>query len=95
MLIETIDRVQDDIFTNPIMCGHIDFKDITQSILNDYAITPIYEIYEPIRRNTAATITLALMKAYHIDKDATVLILPTDHQITKKNLFLIDIKKQL
>ena len=48
---------------------------------------------EPMRKNTAACIAYASFKIQQIDKDAVIVVTPSDHLILKENQFLDVIKK--
>lgn len=52
-------------------------------------------LLEPYRRNTAPCIAYASSKIYHKDKDATIVVTPSDHYITNEKLFLETISAAL
>ncbi len=70
---------------NIIILTNIAYKDMVMKDIPEIDESQI--LCEPIRRNTAACIAYA---AYHIaskDKDATMVVAPSDHYIRRKSLF--------
>ncbi|NNC73858.1 MAG: mannose-1-phosphate guanylyltransferase/mannose-6-phosphate isomerase, partial [Sphingomonadaceae bacterium] len=85
MLGETLDRVGGDLFGEPLLVGGVAQADM----LGEYEATLILE---PVARNTAAAIALA---ALSLPRDATMLVMPSDHVIADRDAFMAAIAKAL
>ncbi len=68
-----------------VVTSHI-YKDLVKEHLPQIPDDNI--LLEPYRRNTAPCIAYAASKIYHKNKDATMVIAPSDHFITNEPLFL-------
>ncbi len=68
-----------------------DYDDLVKEQLPDMTDSQILK--EPVRRNTAPCIAYACDKIYAKDKDATIIVVPSDHLILKENDYLEIIKK--
>lgn len=59
------------------------------------AISPNQVLLEPMRRNTAPCIAYAVNRIKAINKDANIVVAPSDHLILKEDEFISTIKKGL
>lgn len=75
MMIETIRRCDDPIFTAPIISTNITYHDTVERILDAHKINPQSVIYEEDFRNTCAAIRLVCQK----NTGTRMLFLPCDH----------------
>lgn len=62
------------------------YFDLVKEQLTDLPVENI--LCEPLRKNTAPCIAYAASKIYHLNKDANLVIAPSDHLILKEDLFL-------
>lgn len=85
MLAETLERVSGDLFDRPLLVG----GESQAEMLGDYDATPILE---PMARNTAPAIALA---ALALPRDATMLVMPSDHVIADRDAFMAAVAKAL
>jgi mannose-1-phosphate guanylyltransferase len=86
MIEETVDRVAS--FTdrkNIIVVASIEQKDNFDEV--DLNIPDENILYEPVAKNTAMAIAYAAAFINKIDKDAIMIVLPSDHYIKEKDLF--------
>lgn len=87
LLVETILRVADkNIFYQPLIICDDTSRFLIAEQLQKHQISDI--IIEPVGRNTAPAATIAALRILKNDKDAIMLILPSDHNIAKEEDFL-------
>lgn len=68
-------------FAAPVVLTNSDFRFIVAEQLQAIGIDPGTIIIEPEGRNTAPAVLAAALRAYHEDKDAILLIAPSDHVV--------------
>lgn len=68
-------------FAAPVVLTNSDFRFIVVEQLQAIGIDPGTIIIEPEGRNTAPAVLAAALCAYHEDKDAVLLIAPSDHVV--------------
>ncbi len=70
-----------------------DYLELVKEDLPELAVSNI--ICEPARRNTAPCIAYAAYKIQSVDKDAVMVVTPSDHLILNEDIFLDNIKVAL
>ncbi|MTI05488.1 mannose-1-phosphate guanylyltransferase/mannose-6-phosphate isomerase [Roseibium denhamense] len=85
---KTCKRVAHPSFSNPIVIGSNNHRFLMGEQLAEIGTEAEAILLEPIGRNTAPPALMAAMLAYEKDKDALVLLLPSDHLIRKEDVFL-------
>jgi len=79
----TIERFLDKkLYKDPVFVSNVNFKELLkkQTKKGDF-------IFEPCLKNTAPALITSVLKIHSDDKNATVLVLPSDHTIGKNNAF--------
>ena len=90
----TIQRIQNlNNSENPIVVCNEEHRFITAEQLKEIKISPLSILLEPSSQNTAPAIAVASLKAIESGNDPILLILPSDHQIKKEEIFLDSIEK--
>lgn len=86
MIQGTVDRIKDLIpVENILIITNEDYKDLVKEQLPDI---PSYNIIgEPVAKNTAPCVAVAAAILKHRDPDATMVVLPADHHITRPETF--------
>ena len=88
MLQETLQRLRGLAqLSAPIVVCSNDHRFLVADQLREIGITPASLILEPMARNTAPAVALAAFAALKNDPDARLLVLPSDHIITKVKEF--------
>ncbi len=88
MLQNTVLRLEGiDKLSQPIVVCNEAHRFMTAEQLRQIDVDPMALILEPVGRNTAPAIALAALKAMESHDDPTLLVLPADHVIEKKNDF--------
>jgi mannose-1-phosphate guanylyltransferase/mannose-6-phosphate isomerase len=88
MLQETAARVQGAGFAPPlVVCNH-EHRFVIAEQLRESAIVPAGILLEPMARNTAAAVAAAAAFLAGVDRDALLLVLPSDHVIADRDAFL-------
>jgi len=97
LLQETAQRVKDaKLFAPPVIICNAEHRFIIAEQLRQIDIESPTIILEPIGRNTAPAITLAaLYIKEHYDKDAVMLIMPSDHIMGVPTKFISAVKNAL
>ena len=91
---KTLERVNNPIFDTPIISTNEKYLKITKQFLKKYGIKKFSIVLEPFKKNTSAAIlSSALLK--EIDYQQPLLILPSDHLIENKNLFIKKIRENI
>ncbi len=88
MLVETAGRVCGDDFAKPIVICNAEHRFIIAEQLHAAGNAPHEIVLEPVGRNTAPAAAVAAMIALDDDPDALILLMPSDHMITKPKAFL-------
>jgi mannose-1-phosphate guanylyltransferase/mannose-6-phosphate isomerase len=76
------------LFASPIVIANDEHRFLVAESLQGLGIKNSQIILEPIGRNTAAACAIAALNAVQTDKDALVLVLPSDHIIQNQSAFL-------
>ena len=85
---ETLIRINNKkIFHPPILICNDEHRFIIAEQLRELGIKPKLIILEPIGKNTAAAISVASSILKKIDENAKILVLSSDHKISKTNNF--------
>ena len=74
-------------FSNPILICNEEHRFIVAEQMREINITPNSIILEPFGKNTAPSIILAALHAQKINKNATLLVLSSDHLMKSENEF--------
>ncbi len=88
---ETILRfTNENFFSNPIVIGNISHKDELQRSINEVGVQLEAMIFEQDGRNTgpAASSVVAYLQEAGVANDTLFLIVPIDHYIGNKNVFV-------
>lgn len=88
MLVETVKRVSGESFADPIVICNGEHRFIVAEQLLEAGIKPHAIILEPEGRNTAPAAAVAAIMLTQEDPDATILLKPADHLITKPDVFV-------
>ena len=88
MIQETALRVMGDRFTSPLVICNEEHRFIVAEQLRAQACQPTEIILEPVGRNTAPAIAIAALRLLMDREDALLLVMPSDHVITKTDCFL-------
>ncbi len=86
MIQETLLRLEGIKTTSPIVICNESHRFIVADQLSQINIKNPSIILEPIGRNTAPAIAVGALKALEIDKDAVMVVLPSDHVIQQKEV---------
>ncbi|MBA5776319.1 mannose-1-phosphate guanylyltransferase/mannose-6-phosphate isomerase [Stappia sp. F7233] len=92
LLQKTIDRFDDEIFAAPIMIANEAHRFLIGEQTEEMGVRPSAIVLEPEGRNTAAPAAVAALLALREDKDALVLLTPSDHLIGDKRAFLAAVR---
>jgi mannose-1-phosphate guanylyltransferase/mannose-6-phosphate isomerase len=87
LLQQTVMRVTGPQFAPPIVVGGAEHRFMIADHLHRIGVRPAQIILEPVPRNTAAAVALAVLRAAADDPDALLLILPSDHVIRDVEAF--------
>jgi mannose-1-phosphate guanylyltransferase / mannose-6-phosphate isomerase len=79
----------------PIVVCNDEQRFLAADQLREVAIAPAPMILEPVGRNTAPAIAVAALAALERDPQALLLVLPSDHTITRPEVFREDALKAL
>src|SRR5688572_21789665 len=74
----------------PIVVCNDEQRFLAADQLREIGVMPAAMILEPIGRNTAPAIAAAALAARELDREALLLILPSDHTITRPQVFRKD-----
>ena len=89
LLQQTIKRISTlKNLTKPILVCNEEHRFIVAEQLRELNIKEFIILLEPFGRNTAPAITLAALKSLQLEKDPTLLVLSSDHEIKKNEQFL-------
>ena len=72
----------------PILVCNEEHRFIVAEQMRELNIKDFIILLEPIGRNTAPAITLAALKSLELEKDPTLLVLSSDHEIDDTEIFL-------
>lgn len=87
MLQETVLRVRDgDTFAEPMIICNAEHRFIVADQLREIGVAPSDIILEPEGRNTAPAAALAALRVARADPDGLVLLLASDHVVTKPEI---------
>lgn len=75
-------------FAAPVVIANDEHRFIVAENLRLAAVTPQSIVLEPVGRNTAPAVCVAALTLLGVDKDALMLVLPSDHAITNVPAFL-------
>jgi len=81
--IERIDHIQ-----SPIIICNEEHRFIVAEQMREIKVKPLSIILEPFGRNTAPAITLGALKALEYNKNPTLLVLSSDHEIENNDHFI-------
>lgn len=93
MIQETLLRLSGLEHSEPVVVCNEAHRFIVAEQMNQIGIKNPKIILEPIARNTAPAIAAACYSVSQKDKNAVVIILPSDHVIKDKNAFQVALKK--
>lgn len=82
-------------FTAPLVVCNDEQRFLAAGQLREIGVEPSAMILEPVGRNTAPAIAVAALAAREFDRDALLLVLPSDHTVTKPEVFRKDAAKAL
>lgn len=89
LLQETVIRVNhSNIFSPPIIVTNIDYKHSVKSHLKQLGINNYSLMLEPFGKNTAPAAAMAALFLRNLNQDAVMLVVSSDHYITKKDEFI-------
>ncbi|HEX5477383.1 MAG TPA: mannose-1-phosphate guanylyltransferase/mannose-6-phosphate isomerase, partial [Burkholderiales bacterium] len=74
----------------PIVVCNDEQRFLAAGQLRDLGIEPAAMILEPVGRNTAPAIAVAALAASEKERDALLLVLPSDHTVTRPEVFRSD-----
>ena len=80
---------------NPILICNEDHRFIVAEQMRGINVTPLSIMLEPLGRNTAPAITLAAIKALESNVNPTLLVLSSDHEVKKNEIFLEVLRRGL
>ncbi len=92
LLQETLERVSGKGFEAPLVICNDQHRFSVAEQIREINLYVRDIILEPVGRNTAPAAAIAAMTLRAVDKDAMVLLLPSDHQIRNHKAFLAAIK---
>jgi mannose-1-phosphate guanylyltransferase/mannose-6-phosphate isomerase len=95
LLQETVSRLTDDNFTQPLVVCNQEHRFIVAEHLKEIGIKPEAIVLEPIGRNTAPAAAVASIIISKQDPNAIILLMPSDHVITDTEAFKAAIKTAL
>jgi len=96
LLQETVKRIQSKVVSNNIIIvTSARYKTLVSKQLSKYKIPSGNILLEPSRKNTAPAICWAASKIYAKNKNGIMMVLPSDHLISKKKNFLSVINKAI
>ncbi len=95
LLQETVSRLTDDNFTQPLIICNQEHRFIVAEHLKEIGIKPEAIILEPIGRNTAPAAAVSSIIIRKKDPDAIILLMPSDHVIKNTKAFKAAIKTAL
>ena len=75
-------------FTPPIIVCADDHRFVIGEQLREIDVAPMFQILEPVGRNTAPAVAVAALLAMKDHPDAILAVLPADHDIRNLNAFL-------
>ena len=87
MIQSTVDRLKGLSVSDPIVVCNENHRFIIAEQLMEIGVKKPSIILEPIAKNTAPAIAAACFQAQKSDKDAVVVVLPSDHDIKDKETF--------
>jgi len=87
LLQETVLRTSREGFQNPMIICNNEHRFIVAEQLRALGVTPGEIVLEPVGRNTAPAAAVAALVAADKDVDAVILLLPSDHLVTKPDIF--------
>lgn len=93
MLQETVQRVADARFTDPLIICNEEHRFIVAEQLRGQARQPGDIILEPLGRNTAPAVAVAALRLIETDENALMLVMPSDHVIKDQQAFLDAVEK--
>ncbi len=79
----------------PIIVCNDEQRFLAAGQLREIGVEPATTILEPVGRNTAPAIAVAALAAREREPDALLLVLPSDHTVTKPEVFRKDAAKAL
>jgi len=88
MLVETAGRVSGDEFSAPIVICNTEHRFVIAEQLLEAGLAPHSIVLEPVGRNTAPAAAVAAVMLAQDDPDAQMLLMPSDHLITKPEAFM-------
>ncbi|MCW8914453.1 MAG: mannose-1-phosphate guanylyltransferase/mannose-6-phosphate isomerase [Magnetovibrio sp.] len=88
MLVETAARVSGEGFGEPIIICNGEHRFIIAEQMLKAGLNPRSIVLEPVGRNTAPAAAVAAMMLIESDPDALMLLMPSDHLISKPDAFL-------
>ena len=83
----TCQRVRTGPFNNPVIVSSEQYRFASMQQLSEIGVEPQAIILEPDAKNTTSAILIACHYLYRKDKQAILVILPSDHLITDTNAF--------
>ncbi len=82
-----------DTFAAPILMCNNDHRFLVQEELNSAGIQPKAIILEPVARNTAPAIAVAALAASAENRDAIIVVMPSDHIVKDEATFIDAVKR--
>jgi len=80
-------RFTSEDFADPLIVTGDPFRFIVTEQLSEIGVTPAGILIEPDGRNTAPAAAAAALFAFEQDKDAMILLVPSDHAVAQPELF--------
>lgn len=84
---QTCKRLQGEILSNPVVIGNVEHRFIMAEQLRQSDVPVDSIVLEPVGRNTAPAAIVASLLALEKDKEALVLLLPSDQFIEDSDIF--------
>ena len=73
--------------SSPVLVSHVEHRFLAGEQVRELGLSPAAHLLEPEARNTAPAVAAAALWLSGQDSDATLLVLPSDHVIQKKDRF--------
>lgn len=84
----TLSRLsENDGFAAPILLCNNDHRFLVQEEAARIGVTPSATVLEPVARNTAPAIAVAALLAVRMDKNAIIVVMPSDHVVKDEAAF--------
>ncbi len=78
-------------FASPIILCNNDHRFLVRNQIDRMGVTPSAIILEPVARNTAAAVAIGALAALKGDRDAVVIVAPSDHLVQDEERFVAQV----